>query len=183
MSKQIFFSNYWGPTPSDGLSTAKIGLFSRLSGKPLKADGKVQNSKFGGVEVNLHDFRFVDFPESDFRAKVVVEAINCRQSGVEAIADERREHWEKHGRTIPHDVEFNENGELAKAAAFLCAHDVEAVVKPTNGGINAFCPDGWDFSDWQKMCSKPYRERLIIAGSLIAAELDRLNALEEMREG
>lgn len=29
------------------------------------------------------------------------------------------------------------------------------------------------------MWDKPYKERLVIAGALIAAELDRLNALED----
>ena len=36
-------------------------------------------------------------------------------------------------------------------------------------------PNGWDQEIWEKMIRKPHQERLIIAGALIAAELDRLN--------
>lgn len=41
-------------------------------------------------------------------------------------------------------------------------------------------PTGWDKSIWAKMCSKSYKERLIMAGALIAAELDRLTSIEDV---
>lgn len=40
-------------------------------------------------------------------------------------------------------------------------------------------PSDWDDTISLKMCSKSYKERLIIAGALIAAELDRLTAIGE----
>ena len=36
----------------------------------------------------------------------------------------------------------------------------------------------WDEDLWQKMCNKSYKDRLIIAGALIAAEIDRLQSIE-----
>jgi len=36
-------------------------------------------------------------------------------------------------------------------------------------------PNGWDVDIYKKMRNKSYKERLIIAGALIAAELDRLS--------
>jgi len=39
------------------------------------------------------------------------------------------------------------------------------------------CPQGWDESYFAKLLDKPYKERLVIAGALIAVEIDRLNAI------
>ena len=40
---------------------------------------------------------------------------------------------------------------------------------------NPDTPYGWDKKIWQHMTNKPLKERLIIAGALIAAEIDRIN--------
>lgn len=40
-------------------------------------------------------------------------------------------------------------------------------------------PHGWDTKQWQKMCAKPYLERLIIAGQLYLAEADRCKAMAD----
>jgi hypothetical protein len=86
------------------------------------------------------------------------------KTGVELIAKERHEQFEKHGRTIEEDVRNNTKEQLSRAAKNLLE------LRPHRIG----CPDGWSEEIWQKMASKPYKERLIIAGALIAAELDRL---------
>jgi hypothetical protein len=44
-------------------------------------------------------------------------------------------------------------------------------------------PLNWEKTWWQRMCDKPFSERLIIAGALIAAEIDRLQATEGKQEG
>jgi len=44
--------------------------------------------------------------------------------------------------------------------------------------VTWFTPKGWDHKIWEKMCHKNYKKRLIIAGALIAAEIDRLNSKE-----
>jgi hypothetical protein len=89
------------------------------------------------------------------------------KSGIELIAQERQEQVEKHGRTIDKDVRLNTNGQLSVAAGILSQMFI-----PDNMDL---IPIGWDESIWNKMLCKPYKERLIIAGALIAAEIDRLN--------
>lgn len=95
-----------------------------------------------------------------------------KKTGVFLIANERNSQIMKHGRTIARDVEENSNGELALGAEMLLAAEHEEGIDP------ASYPDGWDHEICRKMLSKPYKDRLIIAGALIAAEIDRLNASE-----
>jgi len=88
------------------------------------------------------------------------------KTGVELIADERKEQIEKHGRTIKKDVKLNGQEQLRRATIYLLQTDRHSV----------HAPFGWSDSIWEKMMNKPYKERLIIAGALIAAEIDRLQA-------
>jgi hypothetical protein len=86
------------------------------------------------------------------------------KTGIELIAQERKEQIEKHGRTVRDDVRFNKVRQLASGAKRL----IEINPDPLNA------PFDWDVDIWQKMCRKDYKERLVIAGALIAAEIDRL---------
>ena len=90
------------------------------------------------------------------------------KTGIELIAQERKEQIKKHLRSVEYDVNFNSDNQLSKAAAGLCVDDI--------GGYWSFktLPEGWDQQIWDKMTNKSYKERLIIAGALIAAEIDRL---------
>jgi hypothetical protein len=90
------------------------------------------------------------------------------KSGIELIAQERQEQITKHGRTIESDVEQNDNKQLAVCAEMLLAVEHEEGIDPES------YPDGWDEDVCRYMISKPYKERLIIVGALIAAEIDRL---------
>jgi len=94
------------------------------------------------------------------------------KSGIELIAIERQEQIEKHGRTIERDAEENMCCELKIAASALLEYngddDEEEFIS-----LGSF-PAGWDSHLCEKMAHKPYKERLIIAGALIAAEIDRL---------
>lgn len=104
-------------------------------------------------------------------------------TGIELIAEERNEQIEKHGRTVASDVEYNVCGQLSFAVVALAS---EYDATGNKGGsdenrINHFerwRPIGWDKEQWMIMISKSYRERLIIAGALAAAEIDRLQAIE-----
>lgn len=94
------------------------------------------------------------------------------KSGIELIAVERQEQIEKHGRTAETDELFNAGYQLCKGASSL-------LFSPTDEGLDLmsadlFRPKGWNKDIWDKMLGKPYKERLIIAGALIAAEIDRL---------
>lgn len=89
------------------------------------------------------------------------------KEGIELIVTERLEQIEKHGWTLDHDTQWS-NGELCHAVKGLLLDDemMRVVV-----GI----PNGWDGQIWDKLARKSYKERLVIAGALIAAELDRIN--------
>lgn len=84
-------------------------------------------------------------------------------TGAELIAQERKEQIEKHGVTINQDIDYNNNEELRKGAVALLLDD------------GMMMPAIWDVKIVSKMCNKSYKERLIIAGALIAAEIDRIN--------
>lgn len=97
------------------------------------------------------------------------------KTGIELIADERKEQIEKHHRTIQDDVKYNTKSELSFAAALLCCPNPEKFASRVN---DFACPTGWDVKIWERMRTKNYKDRLIIAGALIAAEIDRLQAGE-----
>ena len=94
------------------------------------------------------------------------------KTGTELIAIERQEQIEKHGYNS--DLGYV-NNELLQATVGLLGlpklssgstirMDLIAMTPPTN----------WDKHIWKNMCSKSYKDRLVIAGALIAAEIDRL---------
>lgn len=90
------------------------------------------------------------------------------KAGIELIAQERKEQIEKHGRTIKRDVSENIDNQLMIAAEILSEEYYEYHVSTIPP------PPNRDRKIWIKMLSKPYKERLIIAGAFIAAEIDRL---------
>lgn len=90
-------------------------------------------------------------------------------TGIELITKERNEQINKHGRTPELDFENNSDGQLSEAAYMLLSVDYEEGIDPES------YPEGWDKEICEKMLSKEYFHRLIIAGALIAAELDRLS--------
>lgn len=90
------------------------------------------------------------------------------KSGIELITIERQEQIEKHGYSIGGDFNCNRVNQLNHAVVCMITPDERRssfIYDP---------PAGWDAIKWQKMINKPYKERLIIAGSLIAAEIDRI---------
>lgn len=93
-------------------------------------------------------------------------------TGIQLIAKERLEQIEKHGKTPEHDVLNNNEQQLVEAAFVLISDPEEGFPFP----VETLCPLEWDKEVFKRMMNKPHRERLIIAGALIAAELDRLNA-------
>lgn len=99
------------------------------------------------------------------------------KTGIELIAEERQEQIKKHGRTIESDVAINPNGELCWAASLLLRTDDQ--VSP----MDLLAPTklkNWDQEILKRMDAKRYEQRLIIAGALIAAEIDRLQALKSI---
>ena len=88
------------------------------------------------------------------------------KTGIELIPIERLEQVIKHGFQVQDD-EFYSKGELYDAALFA--------LDTTNDW-----PEKWDIYFRDKIAAKSYKERLIVAGALIAAELDRLELLESV---
>lgn len=88
------------------------------------------------------------------------------KTGIELIAAERQEQIEKHGRTIESDVLQNPSGQLVIGAI--------ALIRRVNRAFWKDMPARWDDVICKKMAKKSYKERLIIAGALIAAEIDRI---------
>ena len=93
--------------------------------------------------------------------------------GIELIAQERKEQIEKHGRTVESDIEINKAYQLTEVAAILSTEKARSSKQRFS-----MMPDDWDDIISLKMCRKPRKQRLIIAGALIAAELDKICALE-----
>jgi len=90
------------------------------------------------------------------------------KTGIELIAEERQEQITKHGYTIDRDADNNYDLQLRIAAVRL--------IQDRN---DAEPPDEWDAKLWRHMNDKSAKERLIIAGALIAAEIDRLQAIDK----
>lgn len=92
------------------------------------------------------------------------------ETGAELIAKERSEQIHKHLRTVEKDYAENCNGELLDGAVALL-----------NNEIDMF-PDNWSHEICEHMVKKDYKERLIIAGALLAAEIDRLIYAEKQNK-
>lgn len=98
------------------------------------------------------------------------EVLGYVTPSVRLIALERKKQLHK-GFSIQYDKDINQDNQLSLAASFLAhpepsGHDEEL--------IEFFKPEGWSLEYWESMCNKTHEERLIIAGALIAAELDRI---------
>ena len=85
------------------------------------------------------------------------------KTGIELIAIERQKQTEKHGWDVLHDSEY-ESGELIEAALF--AIDTEKFYWPKN----------WMGVFAEKIRKKDRVGQLKVAGALIAAEIDRIQA-------
>lgn len=88
--------------------------------------------------------------------------IKSTNIGAIRIATERQNQIDA-GRDVKSDLLTNPNGELIIAARALMKENPVEHDFPTHWGVAA-C---------RKMILKPYTERLIIAGALLAAEVDR----------
>lgn len=93
------------------------------------------------------------------------------KTGIELIAQERKEQIEKHERTIKNDILKNGAGQLLSAAIHILGRSSVFDFD----GTEDFVPVDWQSDIYNKMNEKGYKQRLIIAGALIAAEIDRIS--------
>lgn len=97
------------------------------------------------------------------------------KTGIELITEERQKQIDKHGFTAEHhalnsDKWYNDN-QMQFAVMYLMDEDFIF-------NDEAF-PLNWNKEWFLNLNNRDTKERLIIAGALIAAELDRLNYIEE----
>ncbi|MGG7470795.1 hypothetical protein ACVVIH_20585 [Chryseobacterium arthrosphaerae] len=99
------------------------------------------------------------------------------KTGVELIAEERKRQIESEGWTLEHD-KHHSNGELADAAAlYAMTEETRSYVDHQWG--NDMWLHFWPFElKWLKFTPNDRVKQLCKAGAMIAAEIDRLNNLE-----
>lgn len=104
-----------------------------------------------------------------------------KKTGIELIAEERQRQIEVEGYDVTRDVDFYEHGELMGAAGCYISNALnKGTEQPKFSHFKVMDPIGryQDAWPWDKQYDK--REKhdafrsLVIAGALIAAEIDRL---------
>lgn len=84
------------------------------------------------------------------------------KTGIELIAEERQEQIEKHGFTPERDKYYTDS-ELESAARYLLT------------GMSQDYPRRWAEKYKHQLDIKTHVEKLVVAGALLAAEIDRIN--------
>ncbi len=84
------------------------------------------------------------------------------KTGIEQIADERKEQIKKHGFTVEKDVKKRKDQSLLDIVTCIIREDKTWI--------------GKDLKLYEKIKRKSYPEQLVISGALIAAEIDRLQS-------
>jgi len=113
------------------------------------------------------EFHITRFDFTLGKTQVVLEDKFIKEDGVQLIARERNEQINKHDKTIEKDKLENKESNLIDAA-------LQLMFSEDNCDADGF-PEYWDKEVVAHMCAKSYKERLIIAGALIAAEIDRIS--------
>jgi hypothetical protein len=97
--------------------------------------------------------------------------------GIYYFGLERTHQKNKHGFTGEHHADHPEwyaDNQLIEAAQHLS--DPELLPQ------DIWFPKNWDEEWFYRLCKKPFKKRLEIAGAMLAAEYDRLLVLEERKE-
>ncbi len=87
------------------------------------------------------------------------------KTGIERIAEERKQQLHKHGYTKAHDVREHSDGALITAALYALTMNK----KYEQAGF-----DDFESAIFEKYEQKRMIDALAVAGALIAAEIDRL---------
>lgn len=102
-------------------------------------------------------------------------------TGLLFIEQERLRQITQEGFSLEHDLRTSAHGQLAMAAACYAAPEaIYAFRAEAAGGtecVDAW-PPGWNKA-WDKRKKHSRIKQLAIAGALIAAEIDRLQAMED----
>lgn len=109
----------------------------------------------------MHPKEFARLYEPKGVVAEIAEMLPEPMPGLPAIIQQREKQL-KLGRNVEHDNKYNAAGELLDVAAALIKNDPDL-----------FGRSGWSWDWWHKVTEKPEKERLAIAGALVAAEIDR----------
>lgn len=99
------------------------------------------------------------------------------KTAIELIKDERERHVSREGYTTEHD-DMHRNFELVRAAICYAEPIVVRVSTSAKNSRGQTVPFNWPF-EYDSWNPKTYKEDLIRAGALIAAEIDRLQHAKE----
>lgn len=103
------------------------------------------------------------------------------KTGLNYIVDARNKQLTE-GRTIELDIFHNNSNQLITAAHLISNYTIEEADKQTITfliDLSELASLGWSRHYLIRLLNKPYIERLAIAGALIAAEIDRVLAIEQ----
>jgi len=98
------------------------------------------------------------------------------KTGIELIAQERKEQIEKHGRSVESDVRSNNENQLLSGIMMLVSNIVfnQTGMDIPDEAFEDLRPDGWSITSCRKMMSKDAVGQLKVIGAFAAAEIDRL---------
>ncbi len=102
--------------------------------------------------------------------------------GIELIAKERQEQITKHGRTIEGDVSFNTENQLLSGIMLLVSNisfHRAGIKEMPKDAFEDLRPEGWGREICWKWLSKSDIEQLKIIGAFAAAEIDRLQNIQQ----
>lgn len=75
------------------------------------------------------------------------------------------------------DVLNNDEYQLTDAAAALSMNVPSSLIGAYEQSQGEHPPVGWSSEIWIRMIKKPYKDRVIIASALLAAEVDRIDEI------
>ncbi len=123
---------------------------------------------------------FTPWTQGENAERVFKKVEHNQHSGINLIAAEREQQITRHNKTISHDLNINKYGQLRQMARLLLSYVDENVIN--DGFLKPLSPIGWFSGRVYRFASKTYKDRLIIAGALIAAEIDRISVNDEKVE-
>ena len=172
MTEEVIIIGFSNPTP-DGV-VLHTNIPARLkTGNVLGKEFWVSWDKIGAALLHNYTERTLVDELNALREQYSPSEQTTPITGVSLIAMERSEQIAKHHKSVQYDKDYNTEMQLSFAAALLTAPNPFTFARASN---HYSCPLGWDETLWLKMLGKSFKQRLIIAGALLAAEIDRLNS-------
>lgn len=136
--------------------------------KKLKEEKVVMEAQENRTIIRFNpEFHITRFDFTLGKTQIILEDELIKEDGIQLIAKERNEQINKHHRSLEYDKGLNTKRELISGVIALIGEE-------DNCNPLEF-PEQWDTKLVLHMSEKEYKERLIIAGALIAAEIDRIS--------